>query len=365
MAITDQPGFFLDFQRFGELKLQARTDRGHAAVAVAQQFEGLFLQQMLAAMRAAATVDQGQHSSTLDFYREMHDKQLAQTIAGQGGLGVARLIAARMPGSTDSAVAQAASMAALPARVPAGAAPPLPVAAAVSASSPATAGGVAVPVGAAVSKTLATPPAGVAAAADATVSKTPPAGVVLHRVLNDDFAEVAQNAALNQRWQQPARFVADLLPEAQDAAARLGVSPELLIAQAALETGWGKHVMQFDDGRSSFNLFGIKAGADWQGGSLQRASLEFSDGALHSQVSRFRAYASPAHSLRDYVDFIQSSPRYGDALQTSDDSGYIRAIHAAGYATDPDYADKVIAILRGDLLRTSLAQTAPGDKNNA
>lgn len=349
MAISDQPGFFLDFQRFGELKLQARTDRGHAAVAVAQQFEGLFLQQMLAAMRAAATVDQGQHSSTLDFYREMHDKQLAQTIAGQGGLGVARLIAARMPGSTENAASQAAPPASLPARDPAGAALPLPVAAAVSAPPPGTAGGVTAPAGAEVSR----PP------------ETTPAGVVLHRVLNDDFAEVAQNAALNRRWQEPARFVADLLPEAQDAAARLGVSPELLIAQAALETGWGKHVMQFDDGRSSFNLFGIKAGVDWQGSSLRRASLEFGDGALHSQVSRFRAYASPAHSLRDYVDFIQSSPRYGDALQSSDDSGYIRAIHAAGYATDPDYADKVIAILRGDLLRTSLAQTAPGDKNNA
>ncbi len=346
MAISNQSSFFLDFQRFGELKLQARTDRNAATNAVAQQFEGLFLQQMLAAMRSASTIDQGQHSSTMDFYREMHDKQLAQTIAGQGGLGVARLIAAQVPGAV-----QDASEPAVPANAElprATTASPIPVPA-VSTAIP-------------VADVLPT----TAAAARVTLSNDPvDSGVVLHRVLNDDFAEVAQNAALNERWQEPARFVADLLPEARQAAERLGVSPQLLIAQAALETGWGKHTMKFDDGRNSFNLFGIKAGANWQGSSLQRASLEFSDGALHSEVSRFRAYSSPAHSLRDYVDFIQSSPRYGEALQSGDDQGYIRAIQAAGYATDPDYADKVIAILGGELLQTSLAQAESGDTRHA
>ncbi len=350
MAISNQSSFFLDFQRFGELKLQARTDRNAATNAVAQQFEGLFLQQMLAAMRSASTIDQGQHSSTMDFYREMHDKQLAQTIAGQGGLGVARLIAAQVPGAVqDTSVPAVPTSAELPR---AAAASPAPVSA-VSKASPVVDG---LPTTAVATARVTT-----AAPSDDAVD----AGVVLHRVLNDDFAEVTQNAALNERWQEPARFVADLLPEARQAAERLGVSPQLLIAQAALETGWGKHTMKFDDGRNSFNLFGIKAGANWQGSSLQRASLEFSDGALHSEVSRFRAYSSPAHSLRDYVDFIQSSPRYGEALQSGDDQGYIRAIHAAGYATDPDYADKVIAILGGELLQTSLAQAESGDTRHA
>ncbi len=349
MAISNQPGFFLDFQHFGELKLQARTDRDTAATAVAQQFEGLFLQQMLAAMRAAANIDQGQHSSTLDFYREMHDKQLAQTIAGQGGLGVARLIAAQVPGSQQGPAVPTAS-----------ATPDLPLQVTAATDSVSTVAGQ--PLAAVAVPALET-------AQNATTRLqsigSADAGVLLHRVLNDDFAEVAQNAALNRRWQEPTRFVADLLPEARQAADRLGVSPQLLIAQAALETGWGKHTMKFEDGRNSFNLFGIKAGADWQGSSLRRASLEFSGGALHSQVSRFRAYSSPAHSLRDYVDLIQSSPRYGEALQSSDDQGYIRAIHAAGYATDPDYADKVIAILGGDLLRTSLAQVESGETSHA
>ena len=171
---------------------------------------------------------------------------------------------------------------------------------------------------------------------------------------------------MDRRWQEPAQFVADLWPEARAAAPKLGVSPGLLIAQAALETGWGKHTMKFDDGRSAFNLFGIKAGPDWSGPSLQRASLEFADGVLSSRVSRFRAYASPAESLADYVDFIHRSPRYAGALQAGgDDQAYIRAIHRAGYATDPDYADKVISILRGDLMSLSLAQLENGDIDHA
>ena len=300
-------------------------------------------------MRSAATIDQGQHSSTLDFYREMHDKQLVQTIAGQGGLGVARLIAAQVPGTQQG-----------PAVPTAPATPGLPRQAAGSTSAPPA-------VAAAGPAAVAASAMEVAGQAATQLKATDSAdsGVRLHRVLNDDFAEIARNAEMNRRWQEPARFVADLLPEARQAADRLGVSPQLLIAQAALETGWGKHTMKFEDGRSSFNLFGIKAGADWQGSSLRRASLEFSDGSLQSQVSRFRAYDSPAHSLRDYVDFIQSSPRYGEALQSSDDQGYIRAIHAAGYATDPDYADKVIAILGGELLRRSLAQLESGESSHA
>ena len=106
MSITSKADFFLDFQRFGELKLDARAHSKDAAVSVAQQFEGLFVQQMLAAMRAAAKIDNGQHSSYMDFYREMYDKQLAQTIAGQDRLGVAKLIMRQIPGSETSPPAQ-------------------------------------------------------------------------------------------------------------------------------------------------------------------------------------------------------------------------------------------------------------------
>ncbi|MBT8434615.1 MAG: rod-binding protein, partial [Gammaproteobacteria bacterium] len=92
MSISNQADFYLNFQQFGDMKLGARSGSDDAAKSVAGQFEGLFVQQMLAAMRSAAKIDSGQDSSYLNFYQEMYDKQLAQTVAGQNRLGVAKLI---------------------------------------------------------------------------------------------------------------------------------------------------------------------------------------------------------------------------------------------------------------------------------
>lgn len=349
MSISNQTDFYLDFQRFSDLKLDARANSDEAAAAVARQFEGLFLQQMLAAMRSAAKIDDSQHSSYMNFYREMYDKQLAQTIAGQDRLGVAKLIMRQLPNAGSAATESSAAPLQMPDHRPAA---PRPFDSAVAAL-PAPA----VETGAPVATRQSAPAAGVADQSG---------NVVLGKVVDDDFAEVAQIERVNQRWQQPRNFVADVLPAAEQAAARLGVSAELLVAQAALETGWGKHTMKFDDGRSSFNLFGIKASAGWRGGALAKASLEYRDGALSSEVSRFRAYASPAHSIADYADFIQSSPRYREALSHGgNDEAYIRAIQDAGYATDPRYADKVMGILRGETLQNTLVSLNSGVTDHA
>lgn len=344
MAINNQADFFLNFQQFGDLKLQARENTKDAASAVARQFEGLFLQQMLAAMRSASSIDENQHSSYMDTYQEMYDKQLAQIIAAQDRLGVAKMIRQQIPG-IEAAPTQAAAAGVTERLLPASTATaaPRPVTAAGGETAAATAGRDAVnPSNHALDTNIA-------------------ASVVLGRVVDDDFAETGQIERANIRWQQPQHFVADIWPQAQLAAQQLGVSAELLVAQSVLETGWGRHTMKFNDGRSSFNLFGIKAGASWQGPTLSRNSLEYRDGALQNEVSRFRAYASPAASLADYVDFIHSNPRYQQALSAAaNDHSYIRAIQDAGYATDPRYADKVIGILRGELLQQTLAGINPG-----
>ncbi len=351
MSIDNRTDFFLDFQRFGELKLDARNRSEDAAMSVAQQFEGLLVQQMLAAMRAAAKVDQSQHSSYMDFYQDMYDKQLAQTIAGQDRLGIARLIMQQLPNAGGSANDDPTTALQMPAATAAA----RPAAEVVAAPSRQPAPAAAVPV----------EPAPTAAAARNEQASTV-AGVVLGRVVDDDFAEVTRNQGLEIRWQRPQNFVADLLPAARKAADKLGVSAELLVAQAALETGWGKHTMKFDDGRSSYNLFGIKASGGWQGSALARSSLEYRDGTLASEVSRFRAYASPEHSLADYAEFIQSNSRYQKALSHGgDDEAYIRAVQDAGYATDPRYADKVLGILRGELMQDSLAGLDSGVSDHA
>ena len=339
MSISDKTDFFLNFQQFGDLKLQARAGTDDAARAVAQQFEGLFVQQMLAAMRAAARVPGSDDSSYLDFYQEMYDKQLAQSVAGRDQLGLARMIMRQLPAGGDANAAGSAGVLPLPA-----------------AALPARAGAVATNTAAPLAP-IGSPPA------RSIGSST---GVVLHRVLEHDFAEVRLNQQANPRWQQAAQFVADILPDARVAARKLGVSAELLVAQSALETGWGKHAMLHPDGRNGFNLFGIKAGADWQGEAIRTESLEYRNGTLTSEVSRFRAYPSPAQSLADYVDFIQSSPRYAPvAAVAGDDQAYIRGIHAAGYATDPNYADKVLGILHGGLLQDTLASLESGVTDHA
>ncbi|WP_195912227.1 glycoside hydrolase family 73 protein, partial [Candidatus Contendibacter odensensis] len=139
-----------------------------------------------------------------------------------------------------------------------------------------------------------------------------------------------------------------LWPHAQDAARQLGVAPEVLIAQAAHETAWGKSVPRFADGRSSHNLFGIKANRGWEGDRVVNSTLEFVNGAAVRQRDGFRAYGSYADSFKDYVNFLQVNPRYGEALNVvKDGTAYLRALQRAGYATDPAYAKKIQALING------------------
>ncbi len=346
MSISNQVDFFLNFQQFGDLRLAARDGSDDAVRTVAQQFEGLFVQQMLAAMRSASKIDTGQHSSYMDFYQDMYDKQLSQTIAKQDRLGVAKMIMQQIPESEPAAAEKIAALNIPPIK------PEAVTKTAVQESSNI--------------KPAATPAAVETSASEHTVVSDEKAAVVVSKVVADDFAELAQIERANSRWQSPESFIADIWPQAQSAAQKLGVSAKLLLAQSALETGWGKHTMKFADGRSSYNLFGIKADPDWQGNSLNKTSLEYHDGILKRQESSFRAYASPAQSLADYADFIQTSSRYQQALQhAGDDRAYIREIHNAGYATDPHYADKVIGILNGELLQRSLASLDSGVTDHA
>ena len=140
-------------------------------------------------------------------------------------------------------------------------------------------------------------------------------------------------------------FVRKMLPHAEQAARELGVDPHALLAQAALETGWGKSVPSGAAGASSFNLFGIKAGSQWSGATVNVPTLEFEEGVAVRKVERFRAYESPADSFRDYARLIRSNPRYGDVLDTGTNvAGFASALQQGGYATDPQYASKIVAV---------------------
>jgi len=146
-------------------------------------------------------------------------------------------------------------------------------------------------------------------------------------------------------------FVDELTPYAQKAAALLGIQPEALIAQAALETGWGKHEMKMADGKPSHNLFGIKADKRWDGGQANVSTLEFRDGIAKKERANFRAYDSYQDSFDDYAKFIMGNSRYSQAVQNTDNpSSYFSNLQSSGYATDPEYANKIMSILnRGEI----------------
>lgn len=166
----------------------------------------------------------------------------------------------------------------------------------------------------------------------------------------------ARESALPADWSTPGRFVADIWPHAKRVAEHLGVAADGLLAQAALETGWGRQVMQRADGNSSHNLFGIKAGSDWFGGSVVKKTVEFRDGIAEEVRARFRAYPDVAAAFDDYARFITDSSRYAGVRGTGGDTErFSEALQEAGYATDPLYAKKIRRILGSDTFREAIS----------
>ena len=150
-------------------------------------------------------------------------------------------------------------------------------------------------------------------------------------------------------------FVQTLLPIANKVSNETGFPPEILMTQAALETGWGSNMIRYPGGANSHNLFGIKADNRWDGHIVYSMTHEYVDGASITKSDKFRAYASYEASMKDYVDFIRNSPRYQSAMKYLDDpERYFQKIHNAGYATDPQYSHKLQMLLGTDMLSQSV-----------
>lgn len=141
-------------------------------------------------------------------------------------------------------------------------------------------------------------------------------------------------------------FVDRMLPFAMQASRASGVPPQLMLGQAALESGWGKREIRMADGGNSFNLFGIKASGGWDGKVAEVMTTEYRNGVAYKQVEKFRAYSSYAEAFQDYASLIGNNPRYAEVLQQGADVGRMaQAMQRAGYATDPNYADKLASVM--------------------
>lgn len=140
-------------------------------------------------------------------------------------------------------------------------------------------------------------------------------------------------------------FVSKMTEAAKVAASESGVPAKLILSQAALESGWGKREIKHEDGSTSHNLFGIKASSNWKGKVVSVMTTEYENGVPRKMPQNFRAYDSYADSFADYARLISSNQRYSDVVGAPSAEEGARRIQAAGYATDPAYADKLISIM--------------------
>ena len=383
-----------DLSSLNDLRSLAKKDEKQAIHQAAKQFEAVFMNMLLSSMRKANKgfeQDNPLNTNSTEFFREMHDQQLATELSNQGTLGLADLMVKqltpdpaggqlskhlKMPGAMgDEKVFSAPSHVQRKLNMPVAAnamrtldperivlqarepshktthlAPELTVANSISRLS-------------AKQLTEVNQPSGVQQLAAETIWQ--PEGLKSglrvenhprHEIVRNPATLQAENAAvavtdvqLKPEVSEPFAFVERLLPAAKVAARELGIEPLALLAQAALETGWGKKVFKTPEGSQSHNLFGIKANGGWNGPVAVVDTMEYRQGSAVREKAKFRVYESPEQSLNDYVEFIKTNPRYQQALaHAADAKSYFRQLQAAGYATDPNYAAKLTSIFEGD-----------------
>ena len=305
------------------MRAQAHVDPQSSLKQVAKQFEGIFIQMMLKSMRDASMGDAIFDSDQSDLYRDMFDKQIALDMANNKGIGIAdSLIRQLSKNAPDKTKAEQVDLHSIKAKE------------------------------------------------NITDGKILPLSV--QRMQSVDQNSVRGLAASElptikpmsdkTQFNSPEEFTHHILPYAEKAAKELGVSPLVLVSQAALETGWGKAVTRHQDGSSSFNLFNIKADNRWDGEQVIKSTLEYENGLTKYEKASFRSYDSYADSFDDYVDFLRTNSRYGNALRNhGNDQLYIEDLHKAGYATDPNYADKVLNILKRESMQVH-AKASPASE---
>lgn len=326
MNATDMSNqFALDVQGFQRLQHTARLDPEEGVGSAAQQFEALFVQMMMKSMRDAIPTSGLLNSSATDTYQQMLDQQWSQVVASKGvGLADVLIEQLKREGAIskgdDGASSADQQTQALIAGIPRGTPRIL--------DSPLNPGDKSVPGVDSESRFLAELEA-------VRQGQRPEAALAqpeTQRQAADKLPHVDQ-------------FMHTLAAPAQAASANSGVPAELILAQAALETGWGKHEIATRDGQNSHNLFGIKAGSQWQGETTDVVTHEYINGRRTQVVDSFRVYDSYEHAFTDYANLIGNNPRYAGVTQALTAEQAARELQRGGYATDPLYADKLVAVM--------------------
>jgi flagellar protein FlgJ len=328
-AIKDN---YFDQNSLNSVKTMGRHKDPAALKEIAKKFEAMFVQQMLKSMRDAnAVFSEGDmfSSEEVKFHQEMMDQQMVLNLTSGEGIGLAKSMFQQMQklyGTPVDINSQSESIKNLDGTFDKS-----------------------------LDRTL-----------DRSLDKNlkgllPPISRI--KPLTSSYTNDMRSGTKASVAQTPEEFLERVKPYAEKAAAELNVSTDVLLAQAALETGWGKHLIHDTQGNNSFNIFNIKA-TGWQGKSVMVNTLENKQGITQQERSSFRQYDDYAQSFSDYVTLIKTNPRYKEALSAGNNSeGYANALQKAGYATDPNYADKIKRLLNSDSIRT--ATEFNGDASNS
>ncbi|OWY37527.1 flagellar assembly peptidoglycan hydrolase FlgJ [Xenophilus sp. AP218F] len=287
----------IDPTRLQDLKAKAKTDPQAAARETASQFEALLVSTLLKSMRATR-FDGSESDNAMDTYQGMADQQMVQALGANGGLGLGDMIYQQIAKQSNLPVDPTKLHGLQHGQGPQLSLRPLPIKALQAYQQAAQ----------------------TAAAAPASGGVAPVAG-------------------------SNKEFIQTLLPHAREAARQLGVAPEMVVAHAALESGWGRRAIRNADGSNSHNLFGIKATGDWQGKTASVMTTEYEGGVAQKRVEKFRAYGSYAEAFSDYAQMLKNSPRYKSVMNQGQNMyGFAQGLQSGGYATDPRYARKLVDV---------------------
>lgn len=329
---------YFDLQGLDQLRVKSKNQDKASLREVAQQFESIFVQMLMKSMRAANVAfetDSPMNNQYVKFYQQMQDQQMSVELGANGALGLADLMVQQLSGSSDNFTA-----AALLRNNSQFSATKLVETNSLNRDSLNTH----------LVKTLSVNSAQSSKPADASIDR-----MNNHKPFNESVLLTPKSRASLGYFQQNSSesnpiqaFIKQLQPLAKNAAEKLGVNANVLLAQSALETGWGQKVIKDALGQSSFNLFNIKADKRWTGERIHILTTEYENGVPQEKQDYFRAYSSFKESFDDFVDYIKVNPRYQKArdLVSADPSQFIQALKNAGYATDPKYVDKVMSVMQ-------------------
>lgn len=346
-----------DPNSLGDLKRLARTDgqSDETLRAAARQFEALFLQMVMKSMREATPTDGLMDNEQSKMYQSLLDQQLALNLSQSRGAGLSEVIFRQIGGGKGATSAIDALAGNAQGEGAGFALDNVPRRTAITAAQALLPGGA----GRRDPDDSVADLLGELGGTGAVAGSTAVSGVSTAEsaALAAKLAEAIRGAqerggAVSQRARE---FVAEVWPHAVDASRKTGIPPHFMVAQAALETGWGEKQLRNADGSPSYNLFNIKAGSGWGGSTTELEVTEYAGERTYRENARFRSYASYAESFGDYARLMSSSPRYAGVRGQTDAAGFARGLQQAGYATDPMYADKLTRIIGGSTLRNALA----------